>query len=171
MNLKEAWKPAVGLIAGLLLALVAGGVMPRSTLNASATDRSESFAMATGPIDNGVEAVFTLDFLSGDLNGAVLNPGTRTFTVTYHRNLAADFKLEAGRSPKFMMVTGQAYLRTGSNYRLAPCAIYVTELTTGKMAAYTFPYNTSSTTRSEIVPVQEFILLQVVPIRTIPVRD
>lgn len=159
-----------GAVGCAAMCLLLGGWSPR-TLSASATDRAETFAMATGTVDSGVEAIFTLDFLSGDLNGAVLNPGTRTFTATYHRNIAGDLQVEAGRQPKYALVTGQSYLRTGSNFRLAPCAIYIAELTSGKMAVYTFAFNPTQITRSEMSPPGEFVLLQVVPIRSLPVRQ
>ena len=36
-------------------------------LHATATDRSASFSMATGPVADGVEGVFFLDFLTANL--------------------------------------------------------------------------------------------------------
>ena len=32
-------------------------------------------------VDDGIEAVYMLDFLTGDLRAAVLNPNTRNFLV------------------------------------------------------------------------------------------
>jgi hypothetical protein len=162
-------KPAVWMALGAIVALAAVSFFPQERLLAVATDRQENFAMATGSVDAGVEAIFTLDFLSCDLHGAVLNPGTRTFTTGYHRNIAADLGIEAGKNPKFVMVTGQSYLRTGSNFSLAPCALYIAELNSGKMAVYTFAF--SPTTLSKpTMNAGEFVLLQVVPIRSLAIR-
>src|SRR5690348_6334947 len=117
----HTYKPWFWMACGAIFALSFVSFLPHESLLAVATDRQDSFAIATGAVDSGVEAIFTLDFLSCDLHGAVLNPGTRTFTSAYARNIAADFQLEAGSNPKFVMVTGQSYLRTGSNFSLAPC--------------------------------------------------
>ena len=43
-------------------------------LRASASHGSETFAMATGDISDGVEGLFCLDFLTGDLSCFVINP-------------------------------------------------------------------------------------------------
>ena len=61
------WLVAVGI--GLVAGLVLSGFWPHTPLYAVATDRIETFAMATGPVDDEVEAVYFLDFLTGDLAG------------------------------------------------------------------------------------------------------
>jgi hypothetical protein len=57
----------MGLVGGLILC----GVWPQTPLHAVATDRSETFAVATGFVDEGIEAVYFLDFLTGDLSAVV----------------------------------------------------------------------------------------------------
>src|SRR6185437_9083240 len=56
---------------GAFCGLAIGGLLPMSPLHATATDRQESFAMATGMIEGGFEAIYTLDFLTGDLRGVL----------------------------------------------------------------------------------------------------
>ena len=167
---KISSKSALGLIVAFLMGAGLGG-LPPAPLHAVATDRQENFAMATGSVDEGIEAVFTLDFLTGDLRGAVLNPHTRTFSVTYHRNILADLKVDGGKAPKFLMVTGQSYLRTGSNFNLSPCAVYVAELTTGNLAVYSFPFSGNSLSRPGNTPTQEFVPLEILPFRTNTIRQ
>src|SRR5215470_10630689 len=43
-------------------------------LKAMASHGADNFAIATGPVDEDVEGVFTLDFLTGDLHCFVMNP-------------------------------------------------------------------------------------------------
>ena len=68
---------------GLALGLVLSGLWPHTPLHAVSTDRGETYAIATGPVDNEVEAVYFLDFLTGDLGAIVLGrqpvPGPASF--------------------------------------------------------------------------------------------
>ena len=68
---KQSWP--VWLAIGLLVGFVIGGLWPDTPLHAVATDRTENFAMATGFVDDGVEAIYFLDFLTGTLRAAVLS--------------------------------------------------------------------------------------------------
>jgi hypothetical protein len=162
-------KSAMLVMAGIIVGLVMG-FWPQSPLHAVATDRQDNFAMATGAYDTGVEAVFTLDFLTGDLSGAVVNPTTRDFSATFRRNVMKDLKVETGKTPKYMLVTGDIFVRTGSNFRLAPTAVYVAELTSGNMAVYGFPWSPVALTRPESLPQQDFVLIQVFPFRNAAIR-
>ena len=55
--------------------LVLSGLWPQTPLHATATDRSDTFAIATGAVDDDTEAVYFLDFLTGDLRAVVLGRG------------------------------------------------------------------------------------------------
>ena len=161
---------AILLGGGIVLGLALNHLLPLAPLHAVATDRQDTLALATGEVEPGVEAVFMLDFLSGDLRAGILNPGTRTFTATYFRNIAADLKVEIGKTPRYLLVTGGVYLRTKSNWRLAPCAVYVVELTSGKMAAYGFAYNSPFLSQTSMLPPMPLLLIDVLPIRTTAIR-
>ena len=135
-------------ILALGLGLVLGGFLPHSPIHAVATDRCDTFLVATGPVSNEVEAVFMFDCLTGDLWGLVPTKGGNGFSSQWRYNVMNDFQLDPGSNPKFLMVTGIADFRgTASsggvqNY-LGTSLVYITELTTGKIAAYSVPWSQS----------------------------
>jgi hypothetical protein len=131
----------IGLVGGLALS----GLWPHTPLYALATDRTETFGMATGPLDSEVEAVYFLDFLTGDLRAVALGRQPGTWTGFFHANVAADLGIDQQKNPKFMIVTGMASLRRGGGSRLQPSnsICYVAEITTGKVAAYAAPWSPS----------------------------
>jgi hypothetical protein len=165
MSGRAAW---VGL--GVLVGMVIGGFLPHAPLHAVATDRAESFAMATGMLDQGVEAVYTLDFLTGDLGAAVLNPQTKTFTATYKRNILQDLKVQAGNNPKFMMVTGQADLRTQGQLQFGASVVYVAELGSGMMGVYALPFNPAMLNNNTVPRTLDFVPVFAAPFRSAAVR-
>ncbi len=159
-----------GLIVGVAIGLVLGGLWPPTPLNAVATDRGETFALATGFVDEGVEAVYFLDFLTGTLRAAVLSNQTRGFRARYEANVLADLQaiieesnaglaaansqrakaglpplqpLQVPQNPKFLMVTGSVDIRRGAAGRVRPsaAAVYVAEMTTGIVLVYMVPWD------------------------------
>lgn len=159
-----------GIILGLVVGLNIQGIWPSMPLHASATHGLDKFAIATGLVDDEVEAIYFLDYLTGDMRAAVINPKTGKFNSFFGRNIAADFG-GAGRSMGYLMVTGMADMPRGRNdFQYAQSVVYVAEATTGQVAAYTIPWNTAfqaagKTQYGEIQP------LDVVPFRTAIVRD
>lgn len=133
--------PLAWLVLGLLAGLVIGGFWPSSPLHAVATDRYENFAMATGPLDNDVEALYFLDSVTGDLSAAVLSIQSGKFNSFYRYNILNDLGVDPASNPRYLMVTGVADLRRG-RARLRPSAavVYIAELTTGKVGAYAIPW-------------------------------
>ena len=102
----------LGLLAGLLVA----GFWPSVPLHAVATDKIETFSMATGPVESDYEAVYFLDHLTGDLHAYVVGRmGNGGFGVLQHcyRNVLQDFKTEGDKTPKFLMATGVCDLNRG----------------------------------------------------------
>jgi len=91
------------------------------------------------------EAVYFLDFLTGDLRGLVVSKMSGAFRAVYTYNVLADLGIDAGKNPRFMMVTGMANLRTrgGTNVLPSKSIIYVAEVTSGKVAAYAVPWSAS----------------------------
>ena len=128
----------IGLVGGLLVA----GFWPHTPLYAVATDRVESFAMATGPVDSDVEAVYFLDFLTGDLTALVLGKQPNTWTGYFHTNVTADLAVDPQRNPKYLMVTGMVNLRRGGGSRQQPSSAmcFVADVTSGRVAAYAVPW-------------------------------
>ena len=132
---------AIGLVGGMALS----GLWPHAPLYGMATDRSESYGMATGALDSEVEAVYFLDYLTGDLKAIVLGQQAGTWTGFFHANVAADLQIDPQKNPKFMMVPGLVSLRRSGGSRLQPSnsICYVAEITTGKVAAYAIAWSPS----------------------------
>ena len=142
-----AWL-ALGLIGGLLLS----GFWPQTPLHAVATDRSDTFAIATGFVDADIEAVYFLDFLTGDLRAAVLGVNG-AFTGFYEYNVREDLRVDAGKTPKFQIVTGMVNVRRTANARsrASAAAVYVAEANTGVVAAYAIPWARESYNSGQVV--------------------
>lgn len=157
----------VWLVAGLLLGAAAVRwlgpnqvILPLTPAHATATDRYDNFALATGPLDEDVEGVFILDFLTGDLKATVLSPQLGRFNAFYQRNIIQDLGIDPTKNPRYLMVTGVVNLRRGLGQTARPgaCAVYIAELTTGKIAAYAIPwtpqfYNAGVPVQGELIPL------------------
>jgi len=156
----------VWLGAGLVLGLILGGVLPDTPLHTVATDRTETFAMATAPVDQDIEAVVFLDFLTGDLRAVVLGKMGNQFQAFYNYNVLQDLQVNPSQNPKFMMVTGIADLRRGAA-RMQPSSsvIYVAEVTSGKVAAYAIPWSSSAHAANQVLPPQPLVRLGVTQFR------
>jgi hypothetical protein len=164
LSARAAW-----LCLGVLIGLVIGAVLPQAPLHAVATDRQDNFAIATGMVDEGIEAVYMLDFLTGDLRAAVLNPNTRTFSSTFQRNVATDLKVEQGKNPRYLMVTGAVDLRGAGGGQFGNSALYIAELSTGNMGVFALPWNGGALNRP-MNQTQPIVLLQTAQFRTAAVR-
>ena len=150
------------LAIGLLVGAVIGGFWPDTPLHAVATDRMENFAIATGFVDDGIEAIYFLDFLTGTLKAAVVSNQTNGFRARYEANIYKDLHtmvnvlnqkrptgrtaagptLQVPQTPNYMLVTGAADIRRGQVARTRPSAslVYVAETTTGIVMAYVLPW-------------------------------
>ena len=166
-----------GLIVGLLLT----GFWPDAPLHATATDRTETFAVATGPVDGETEMVIMLDFLTGDMAGRVLGPQSAKFQAFYQTNVIAALTtvitqinagkgagrarkagggeaIEVPQKPRFLMVTGAVNIRRRGAARPGACAVYVVETTTGIVMAFGFPWAPEVISQGRVYNGQ-FILL------------
>lgn len=147
---------ATGLVLGLLVslgatfgALGAWGYFAadrvramEEQLHALATHGGDSLAIATGLIDEGVEGMFILDYITGDLTCQVLNPRTGTLGGLFRQNVVTDLGVEQGKQPKYLLVTGGLEIRQNiSNIRPARSIVYVADSNTGRYVAYMLPWN------------------------------
>lgn len=133
----------IGLVAGLVVGLNIKGLWPNVPLHAAATDGYESFSIATGMVDNLVEGLYFLDYLTGDLVGAVINPKTGKFNAKFTYNIAQDFAGSA-RNARYLMVTGLANMPRGrAGYQPASSIVYIADANTGQVGAYIMPWNSS----------------------------
>ena len=161
---------AAGLVLGLVLGLNLQGLWPHVPLHATATHGLDKFAICTGLVDDTVEAIYFLDFLTGDMRAAVINPKTGKFIAYYTRNIAADFGTVT-KNPRYLIVTGFADMPRGrSNFQFAKSVVYVAEASTGQVAAYSIPWN-SSVFAAGKPQSGEFQPLDIAQFRTAFVRD
>ncbi|MEA1952549.1 MAG: hypothetical protein U9N87_14305 [Planctomycetota bacterium] len=162
----------VWLAIGLFVGLVVGSFFPHAPLHATATDRFENFAIATGAVDDGVEAIYFLDFLTGELRAAVLSKQHPVrFNSFYQRNIAADMGVDPSKNPRYLMVTGLVNIRRGAS-RLSPSSavVYVAEITSGQVAAYAIPWNADRHASGQLFK-GEILPLDKTKFRTAVVRD
>jgi len=139
-------RTAAAITAAFVLGLLVSGYWPDVPLHAVATDRTDGFAMATGYCDEQVEAVYFLDFLTGDLSAAVVSKQNGHFNAFYTYNVTGDLAVNPGRPPRYLMTTGNADLRRtgGKAASLSRSLVYVAELNSGKVAAYAIPWSSSA---------------------------
>ncbi len=125
----------VGLAVGVGLGVV--GAMfylgqPRPA-GASATDRLQDYAIATGAVSLGArqqtDGVWLLDYRSGKLLGTVIDKTQGKIIGWAEVDLVSEFELTPKQDVHFLMVTG--WITTGQS------ALYVAETTTGKFGVYT----------------------------------
>jgi hypothetical protein len=180
------------LAAGLGLGLAIGGALavgvylgrPSSSLDqaalhelrlrASASHGSDSFAMATGDIADGVEGLFCLDFLTGDLSCFVINPRSGTPGGLFRTNVVADLPADkaTGKKPSYVMVTGQFQAR-GGNYggtQIAGSLVYVADANTGTVAVYGMPWNKQAATAAA-TQGGKLVKLYAGKVRALDIRD
>jgi hypothetical protein len=148
----------VGMVFGAMFAIVAqlghasneGGsrpliTLPETALHAVATDAGDTFSIATGPIDDEVEGLFTLDFLTGDLQCLVVNPRTAAWSV-FRYNVLADLGTRpGGKAAQLLMVTGMWSTRVlgAGATRPANSVVYVADAVSGNVGVYAVPWNRS----------------------------
>jgi hypothetical protein len=97
-------------------------------------------SMVTVPLDAGLEAIVTLDHLTGDLTGYVLNRVNGQFFVQYRYNVTSDFPKTGG---DYLIGAGLVDFRGfRDNERVASGVVYVAEANSTQVAAYAIPWNT-----------------------------
>lgn len=146
---------------GTLLGMIIAYYCPQEPAFADTASGSEKFSMCTVETLAGQsEAIFVLDHLTGRLLGVAHSQQTGTFTQTYARNLAADFKVVD--NAQYVMVPGRVRVSSGGNAPPANGAIYVGELNSGLVNMYGFQYSAGG----RPMPVRELI-----PIANFPWRN
>lgn len=146
-SLRVSWL-ACGLAAGLAIAYL----WPHEPAYATNADRDTQFMMITIPvgtsaagINDPMDGVFILDFLTGQLKGAVMSRQARAFVSFYFRDLAKDFEVQGDADPHYCMVSGYAQLTNQGGTQMASGMLYIGELNSGKLAAYAFPWHEQGT--------------------------
>ncbi|MEM8945310.1 MAG: hypothetical protein AAGD11_09015 [Planctomycetota bacterium] len=132
----------LGLFAGAMLMAAWQGLGQGTLVHATATHGQNNFAIATGFVDDSVEAFYFLDFLTGDLRAAAVSRRTGEFVALFERNIQQDFA-GGSKNPKYLMVTGLANIPRGRGTQLGNSLIYIAEASSGEVAAYALPWNAS----------------------------
>jgi hypothetical protein len=156
--------------AGVIVGLVIGGLWPDSPAHAVATAQIESFAICTAPLDEDGEAVFFLDYLTGDLRGAAISPNNYRFAAAFQANVTTDLGVDATKQPKYLLVSGvNQFRKAAGGVQLGNSVIYVAELTSGKVAAYGIPWqrNLRNSNQPVKAPLQ---LLDSLEFRNVQIR-
>lgn len=166
-----------GMMIGTLVTLghrqAEGFRPPETLLNAVASHGSDTFAMATGPVDSDVEGLFTLCFLTGDLQGWVLYPRTGQFGAHFKRNVIADLgSQQQGGNSSYVIVTGQAdFQRAGTGGGVpAMSAVYVADANSGNFVAYGLMWNRTAA-RANTPQKGTFVPLGKGAARDLQIRD
>jgi len=109
-------------------------------LQATATSSASTFAIATGQISES-EGIFFLDFLTGDLQCAVLYKNG-AWGAKFVANVFQDLDVQATKKPHFLMVTGEnEFARNAGGGQPGRSVVYVVDSTTGSFAVYAVPWN------------------------------
>lgn len=164
-----------GIAVGLVVGVASHRLLPGTPIHATATEGVDNFAIATGLADSQVEAVYFLDYLTGELKCAVVNRQTGSFGAFFNYNVAADFRKAgaAAAGAKYLMVTGLADMpvpRGGGNNQLGKSIVYIAEANSGIVAAYTIQWNPSLLAAGR-PQSGTFVLLDIQQFRTTAIRD
>jgi len=128
----------------------------------------------TVPVDTGIEAFFFYDPIRQVLSGSVLSPSGK-FSVSYRAQLSTMFKkanAEPIKDARFLFVSGQARLLPvnlkGIKQRVAQQAIYVAEVTTGRVVALGIPWSPTWRTEApgrkvELIPLDARTVRPAIP--------
>lgn len=130
----------IGLFAGSFFAS-SNAPRPEIPLHALATHGTDTMAICTLPIEEGMEGLATLDFLTGELRIFVMNSRAYTFTLVGKTNVLGDLKVERGKKVNLLMVSGQTtFVRGGAGANPANSTLYVCDANTGAFVAYGMLY-------------------------------
>ncbi len=145
----------VGMLVGSLVGASYASRTPtlELPLHAVATHGTETMAMATTAMGEGMEGLVTLDYLSGELRIFTLSGRTGKFTLVGKTNVLVDLAVEKGKKVNFLLVTGSAqFIRGGASLNPAGSTIYVCNANTGAFVAYGMAFN--ATQFAQAVPTE-----------------
>ena len=128
------------MLLGVLVGIGIATLWPQRQLTAATSDRNEKFGMCTVYVSENLEAVFVLDFLTGQLTGACLGMQGTGFVQSYFANVGADLQVPPGAKAQYAMTPGLAQIRTKGQVQSAASVIYVAELNSGRVACYGIPF-------------------------------
>lgn len=147
----------IGMLAGALATMMAQPQQPATplqelALRATASDTGTSMSMCTGPVDDEMEGCFFLDFLTGDIQCAVINNRTGALGGVFAGNVVKDLGVEKSKKPSYLMTTGMANFVgfKGGTSQPARCLLYVLDENTGNFVAYTFQWSRTAASARQL---------------------
>ena len=151
-------KPLGSRVAWLILGIGIGSGLswawPSQDAVAFTSDRNDKFAMTTALSGPTAEAVFVLDFLTGQLRGFALDRSASQYMWIYSRAIAQDFGVDPNKPARYSIVSGLAQANGRGGASFAPSYIYVAELSSGRVQAYAIPFRTQrGSTPTQLIPV------------------
>ncbi|HCD03065.1 MAG TPA: hypothetical protein DER64_21335 [Planctomycetaceae bacterium] len=151
-------KPVASRLGWLVLGIAIGGgvswAWPSQTAVAFSSDRNDKFAVTTAMTGPTSEAVFVLDFLTGQIRGFSLNRTANQYMWIYSRSIAQDFGVDPNKPARYAMISGLAQPQGRGGAAYAPSYIYVAELSTGRVQPYAIPFrNQRGSTPTQLIPV------------------
>lgn len=105
-------------------------------LQAAASHGGENMAIATGAVGDEAEGFFALDFISGTIQGFVINPRRGGITGKYMFNVQ-EVLGGPSKNPQYLLVSGTARLSASSQSSI----LYVVNTNTGLYAALGVPWD------------------------------
>ena len=155
---------------GVIVGVLSSGLLPQAPLHAMCAERFDTFAIATGPLDEEVEAIYFLDFLTGDLRAAAINPRQRRFNAFFQLNILQAMNIDVSKNPKFLMVPGMLAMRRGTGPQWGNTVIYVAEASTGLVGAFGTPWAREAANAGKTIQAA-LVLLDVAKFRTAAIRE
>lgn len=132
-------------------------------LKAAASHGTDTFAIATGPVDEETEGLFTLDFVTGDLQCFVIGrQGAVAARFYWNVNDGKTFGAKRGKKPNYLLTTGAFTSSPSAGGKFANTLCYVVDANSGEVAAFGFPWNKSQVNAGgalqpmAMVPIQKW---------------
>lgn len=153
--LKSLTIRSVLVLLGAAIGASAIWAWPKTPVFAFSSDRNDKFAMTTAATGPGTEAVFVLDFLTGQIKGFALDRTAERFMAVYSRSVAQDFQVDPNKPARYAIVSGLAARSGRGGASWAASYLYVAELSTGRVQAYAIPFRQQrgAVANVQLVPV------------------
>lgn len=117
-------------------------------LAADSASGGKSISMATGSITSELDGLFILDHLTGGLQCWILNSEGGVGGI-YVADVGLVLGLDKG-DPDFVMTTGDFFVRSGGNRKIANTICYVGEGKSGKVAGFGLTYDKAGVQRGAV---------------------
>ena len=107
----------------------------------------QQMSLATGRIEDGIEALFGLDHLTGDLFCWILSPTTGAVASTFRVNVTGALSVDGDAD--YVLTTGLMDFRIARSggQRVSHSVVYVSDGNSGRVVGYSLVYDSSALSR------------------------